>query len=940
MRDLIAVDFETKSIEKRPEYPPIPVGVVLTDSRSSEYLAWGHPSGNNCDKATAGRRLREVWRSKKPIFHNSKFDVEVGNVHFGLRVLDPDEYEDTLFLAFLHSPRALDLGLKPISNAVLGMPPKEQDKLREWILKHVDDATEKTWGSYISEVPGNIVTPYAKGDGIRTFKLFKVLHKHASDNGMLEAYYREKRLMPVLLRMESHGIKTDTKRLKRDVKTWENQVIAIDKYLIKKLGGAKVVAKFGGKKDFNIGSSQQLAKALEAAGLVDDLPLTAKGNKSTKRDVLKDAITDPKLSEALAKRTILLKYLSTYVNKWIESEDYDGYVYPSINQVRNNDTSEDRTTGARTGRLSYSDSWQAIPKPDRRPYPDLPNLRDYVIPDESGMVINHRDYCFSNDTEVLTDGGWKLFQDLHRNEKLAQWKDGQITFAHPTAHQKVPHKGQMIRVLGKRFVDLLVSPNHRCLYLDRAMKPNFITADCYPIGGAYQLHAGKMIGGQDISEHLLVLICAVQADAKVESGTDGWRAIFSLKKKRKIERLITCLRGLKISYDIKPIKSKPGFTSVRIAKLPKECLSFIKLQVASSNCASAKKVFSIEALLKLRLEARQFFLFELGYWDGSRAHDHDITGWSYGTTSKDCADVVQAIAAVSDFRVTMKVGTLPSKKKFYGLGFSCRTNKTMTDTFTRKSQRYDGFIYCVTMPWSTVIVRRNGRVMITGQSQQEFRILAHYENGPLLARYQADPTIDMHDTATDMINTLTGMNWDRRPIKDIGFGLIYGMGLDKTAKKTGQDIATTKMLRTNYMRAIPGLPELQKEIKDRCAAGDPIRTWGGRLYWVEEPKYVEKFNREMTFEYKMLNVLVQGSAGDCTKEAIILVDEAFRVIGYDNARILITVHDEINSCVRKSFQKRAMQLQKEAMESIPFDVKMLSDGKMGPTWGSLKKYKD
>lgn len=943
MRPIVAVDFETHKIGPRPnEYPPKPVGLALYgDGVPKQYLAWGHPTENNCQKSAAKAKLKDLYRTHRVVFHNSKFDTEVAYEHFGLPIPSADNYEDTLFLAFLNDPRSLDLGLKAVAENVLGILPQERDKLKEWILKTFEEATDKTWGEFISQAPGQLVSQYAIGDVVRTYKLFKKLIKLISDGGMMDAYQREKRLMPVLLKMESRGIRIDQRRLEKDVVIWRNQASLLERYIIKRLGGQKAVSHLGGKKEFNIGSSKQLANALEQSGLVGQLPLTKKGHKSTKRDVLQGAITDKKLVEAIAKRTILLKYLSTYADKWLMSES--GIVYPSINQVRNNETSEDRTTGARTGRLSYSDSWQAIPKPDRRPYPDLPNLRIYVLADDpKTQVINHRDYCFSDDTEVLTDEGWKLFKDLSRREKLAQWKDGQISFAHPQGYQVIKHNGQMIHIKGKKFVDLLVSPNHRCLYLNYKLEPRITTADAYPLKGAYQLHAGILNDGTDGCRpeyHELVLLCALQADAKVEKnvGRDCWRAVFSLKKRRKIERLITCLRGLHIEFKIKKIASKPGFMSIRIPQLPLTIIKYLYLHAKKTNCASAVKSFNLQPLLKLSLLSRQFFLQELGYWDGRIGNE---TGWSYGTTSEVCANVAQIIAAVSGFRSTMNSGQLRSKKIFYSVGFSRRTDKTLTNTFIRKSQQYNGYIYCVTMPWSTVVVRRNGRVMITGQSQQEFRILAHYEDGPLLARYQADPNIDMHDTATDMINELTGLGLDRRPVKDIGFGLIYGMGLDKTAKKTGQDVATTKMLRANYMKAIPGLPELQKEIKARCKAGEPIRTWGGRVYYVEEPKYVEKFNRMMEFDYKMLNVLVQGSAGDCTKEAMIRTDEAFSVLGDDVARMLISVHDEVNSGVDKASHKRAMKLQKEAMESIEFDVLMLTDGKWGANWGELKKYKD
>ncbi len=623
MKPLVAVDFETEAIKRRPDYPPKPVGVALYgDGIKAEYLAWGHPSGNNCSAGQAVTRLRDIYRTSQVVFHSSEFDVEVGHEAFGLAL--PQDYHDTLFLGFLHDPRSETLSLKPMADELLDMPPTEQQALKRWVVKHVVEATESGWGAYISKAPGDMVAPYAKGDVIRTYRLFKKLHPYIVDAGMSEAYQRELRFMPVKLQMERAGIRTDTRRLKRDIKRWVAQRAELEAYLIKRLGGARKLLQFARnpKRGFNINSGDQLADALEAAGLVKRWQYTKGGKdglnkkRSTKREHLTETIGDAKIVEALTKRVILDKYCNTYGEKWIEvGEQNDGYVFPTINQVRSRKNDEDRTMGARTGRLSYSDSWQAIPKPDRRPYPDLPNLRDYIIPDDEGDVILVRDY-----------------------------------------------------------------------------------------------------------------------------------------------------------------------------------------------------------------------------------------------------------------------------------------------------------------------------------SQQEFRILAHYEDGPLLARYQADPTIDMHQSALEMINELTGLGLDpkrdRRPVKDIGFGLIYGMGLAKTARKTHQPLEMTKLLRASYLQAIPGLKDLSKSIKRRCRDGEPIRTWGGRLYWVEDPKMVD--GELKSLEYKMLNVLIQGSAADCTKEAAIRAHHALR-----DSRILMLVHDEFVNVARRSKMKREMALLREAMEGVEFDVKMLSDGSWSPkSWGSPKPFKE
>ncbi len=624
-RRLVTLDYETHGIEHRPVYPPEPVGVAICgDGVKTEYLAWGHPDKNNCDVKLALHKLRDLHRDPNVeiIYHNCAFDTDVSETHLQLPTLPWNRVHDTLFLAFLHDPRAEELSLKPLAAKLLGMPPAERDAVRDWVLENVPEATPKTWGAFISRAPGDLVGKYAVGDVVRTHKLYKLLVKelrardrqYPSDNGQdsFSAYDRERKLMPILRRMEAVGIKINKKRLARELPTWQAQADQLERYIISKLGGVRAVRQFANDDEpFNVGSGKQLAAALEARGLVTEWLYTAKGNKSVAAKALSQGITDKKLVAALQKREILLKYISTYGQKWLDAPGER--VYPRINQVRNRENDASGMKGARTGRLSYSDSWQAIPAPDRRPFDDLPNLRDYVIPDEPGHMFCVRDY-----------------------------------------------------------------------------------------------------------------------------------------------------------------------------------------------------------------------------------------------------------------------------------------------------------------------------------SQQEFRILAHYENGPLLARYQADPKIDMHHAAREMINELTGIMFDRRPVKDTGFGLIYGMGLEKTAEKTRQDLKTAKLLRDSYLKAIPGLPALIRGIKQRCRRGEPIRTWGGRLYWVEEPKIIKGVMR--SFDYKMINVLIQGSAGDCTKEGMINADEPVRAAG---GRVITQVHDELGMSAPVTKHKRAMRELKNAMESVPFDVKMLTDGKISRTsWGSLKEYKD
>lgn len=619
LTDIVAVDFETEMIDfdlppaHEYGYPPVPIGVGFDDGKKREYLAWGHEDGNNCTKTQARRRLLHVYKTRPTVFHNFEFDGEVGIKHLDLPF--PDEWHDTLFLAYLYDPRFDRLSLKPLAEKLLNDPPASQDRLKEWILKNVEEATEKTFMMYLQRAPVKLVGRYCEDDCRKTRQLFRWLYPRVvTQMGMGEAYDREIRLKPYLMDMQSSGIKTSTARLKRDVRRWRKQIKTYGDYVVRRLGGRKFVQRFANKdKEFNVGSNTQLADALEDSGLVKKFIMTDKGNRSVSRENLEKVMPKGKLGETIARRNLLLKYCSTYGDKWIEvGERCNGYVFPRINQTRNREDESSNSKGTRTGRLSYNESWQAIPNVERIPYPDFPNLRDYIIPDDDSVILV-RDY-----------------------------------------------------------------------------------------------------------------------------------------------------------------------------------------------------------------------------------------------------------------------------------------------------------------------------------NQQEFRILAHYEDGQLLYRYKKDPYLDMHTGAQGLIQETSGIFFERRPVKDTGFGLIYGMGLDKLIGKIGCDKETGRILKKAYLAAIPGIKELQKELKKKANRGDPLRTWGGRLYWCEEPRIVKGQLR--TFEYKMLNVLIQGSAGDCTKEAIIRANEA---IDRRVARIFITVHDEVGLCALRGYEKQQMQLLREAMEGIEFDAFMLSDGKWSArSWGSLKTFRE
>lgn len=217
-------------------------------------------------------------------------------------------------------------------------------------------------------------------------------------------------------------------------------------------------------------------------------------------------------------------------------------------------------------------------------------------------------------------------------------------------------------------------------------------------------------------------------------------------------------------------------------------------------------------------------------------------------------------------------------------------------------------------------------------SQQEPRILAHFEDGDLLRQYRANPWIDFHDQAREHIHQTTGKDYPRKFVKIVNLGLLYGKGLALLASEMETDQDVARDVRDSILAMYPGLKRIQFEMRLRAASKKPIRTWGGREYYCEPSKLVNGEWR--TFDYKLINVLIQGSASDCTKEATIRYMEAKPKGHYFYA----TVHDETLVSVPRAELESGMECLRKAMESVEFDVPMLSEGTAGMNWAGLKDY--
>lgn len=180
------------------------------------------------------------------------------------------------------------------------------------------------------------------------------------------------------------------------------------------------------------------------------------------------------------------------------------------------------------------------------------------------------------------------------------------------------------------------------------------------------------------------------------------------------------------------------------------------------------------------------------------------------------------------------------------------------------------------------IIPDKGMVFIgRDYSAQEMKLLAHFTEGALLEALRAAPDMDIHQLAA-------GLARITRPLaKTLGFAVLYGAGVGRVAETLNTSVAHANSIKTQYLAALPEIKKFQdtfKPFKTDATLFTP--TLGGRQYHCQAPAVVK--GKIRTFEYKLPNYKIQGSAADQTKQAMIDYDETTAC-----GELILTVHDQL-----------------------------------------------
>jgi DNA polymerase I-like protein with 3'-5' exonuclease and polymerase domains len=232
-------------------------------------------------------------------------------------------------------------------------------------------------------------------------------------------------------------------------------------------------------------------------------------------------------------------------------------------------------------------------------------------------------------------------------------------------------------------------------------------------------------------------------------------------------------------------------------------------------------------------------------------------------------------------------------------------------------------------------------------SSQEPRLLVHYAHlldlpgaERMVDAYNNDPNTDFHQMVADMAGI------KRKAAKTIGLGLMYGMGKGKLGGELDLSAEEASELINTFHTKVPFLKGTVNAVMKRIehpASGGAIRTLLGRKcrFPLWEPvewgvnkalpreqaviEYGQRIKRAGT--YKGLNRLIQGSAADQTKAAMVALAKA----GFNP---ILQVHDELALSVKN--REEAQAAAEIMANAVRLEVPSRCDVEVGPSWGEAK----
>lgn len=218
-------------------------------------------------------------------------------------------------------------------------------------------------------------------------------------------------------------------------------------------------------------------------------------------------------------------------------------------------------------------------------------------------------------------------------------------------------------------------------------------------------------------------------------------------------------------------------------------------------------------------------------------------------------------------------------------------------------------------------------------SQIELRILAHYTQDPALLRAFREG-IDIHTAVAARIFKVPESevtSAQRRMAKTVNFGIIYGIKPFGLASRLGITQAEAAEFIDAYFNEFVGVEAYMTRTLESALQTGRVETILGRRRAINGIKNTTGRNLNLA-ERTAVNAVIQGSAADLVKRAMILVDRAVREAGLQ-ARMLLQIHDElVFEAPDAEIPRLAEIVRRQMTTALDLSVPLEVDLAAGPNW--------
>ena len=328
------------------------------------------------------------------------------------------------------------------------------------------------------------------------------------------------------------------------------------------------------------------------------------------------------------------------------------------------------------------------------------------------------DECFEGNTEILTNTGWKKFQELTGNELFANFnaETKEIYFTSGKLIKRL-HTEKCIKWKVHRKSSIILTPKHQQLYYhnDLPIKCNIQDLKFYN-NGNYIACSGKGIGKDKHLTNLERILIALQADGCATQKNDRHCYHIGFYKQRKIKRWLELLKA----FDGKVVELKPLVKNNKITRR-------WHIWLPEYSEAKAKYLNKCFDLTTFSQEKAVEFIEEIKQWDGFKQSEN-IT--AYISQEKSNTDFVSAVATLAGYSAYQEHGkdNRNNYKDWYRV-FLSKQYKKVLQNCKKEEIDYNDYVYCVEVPEHNIIVRGSGDKQYTFISGncQHMQALTNFE---------------------------------------------------------------------------------------------------------------------------------------------------------------------------------------------------------------------